>query len=84
MPSKNDLPAMSDITPGPVLGVIVAIAGVASAFGLPISDEQSIALISLAGALSVALPGFEAWLRRGRQDMVARIAESKTPTTRKR
>jgi hypothetical protein len=49
-----------------VAAVVQAVIAVAVAFGVPISDEQSVALIALAGVLGTVLIGADAAIRRER------------------
>lgn len=81
---STDTPNMPDITPGPIVGLVAAVIAVAAAFGLEITEEQSIAVIGLGAAVAVAFPGFEAWLRRGRLkylgDKAKADAIAQTPT----
>lgn len=74
----ND-PNMPSVTPGPIIGLLAAALSVAAAFGLHVNTDQSVALISLGGALGVAIPAIEAWLRRGRLDLLAAREQAKAP-----
>lgn len=49
-----------------VVAVIQAVIAVAIAFGVPISDEQSVALLALAGVLGTVLISADAAIRRER------------------
>lgn len=69
MTTPNELPEqpnMPKVPPSIWIALATATIGVSAAFGLPLSSEQSNALIALVGVLSIAIPGFDTWLRRAR------------------
>lgn len=72
-----ETPNMPKIIPSVWLSLVVAILGTATAFGVPISDAQSAALIGLVGALSAVIPVLDVWLRRGRLSYLATVENSK-------
>jgi hypothetical protein len=55
-----------NVTTLQIVAIAQAVVAVAAAFGLPITDEQSQAIIQLSTALAVALPLADAHLRNGR------------------
>ena len=60
-----------DITKAQIVAVIQPVITCAVAFGAPISEVQSAALLGLAGAISTALVIADAMIRRGRSAMMA-------------
>lgn len=62
---------MPKVPPGILIGLATSVLGTAAAFGLPITEDQSIALLALVTSLSVAIPAFEAWLRGNRLKYLA-------------
>lgn len=79
MPQQTETPNMPKVIPTVWIALVVAVLGTATAFGAPISDAQSAALIGLVGAFSAVIPALDVWLRRGR---LAYLAEAqKGPTT---
>jgi hypothetical protein len=62
---------MPDVTKTQLVALVQAVIAVAAAFGLPISDAQSAALIGLAAAGLVVLPIADAMIRRGRARIFA-------------
>lgn len=69
----TQMPPMPDVTRAQIVALVQAIIGVAVAFGAPISDTQSTALLGLVGAIAVVLPLADAMLRRGRARMIAEL-----------
>lgn len=63
-----------DVTPAQLVAIVSAIIGVAVAFGAPITDAQSAALVGLAGVVASALLVGDAVIRNGR----ARVAAAAT------
>lgn len=59
-------PNMPKVIPSVWISLVVALLGTATAFGAPISEAQSAALIALAGALAAVIPTLDVILRRGR------------------
>lgn len=59
-------PATPNVTTLQLVAIGQAVIALAVAFGLPITDEQSAAIIQLATALAIALPLADAHLRNGR------------------
>ena len=57
---------MPDVTPAQIVALAQAVAGVAVAFGLPLSEAQSVALIGLVGVIATVLFGADAKIRNGR------------------
>lgn len=55
-----------DVTKAQIIALIVAVLGLASAFGLPLSKEQEDAIIDVAKTLSSVLIAGDAALRIGR------------------
>jgi hypothetical protein len=51
------------LTVGAITGTISAVVALLVAFGLPVTQEQQNALIALAGALFVLIPGVSAIIR---------------------
>jgi predicted MFS family arabinose efflux permease len=72
-------PNMPKVIPSVWISLVVAAIGTATAFGAPISDAQSAALVGLVGALSAVIPALDVWLRRGRLKYLADT--QKQPTT---
>lgn len=66
-----------DITKAQYVAIVQPVITVAVAFGAPVSDAQSTALIGLAGAFSTALVVADAIIRRGRSNNAAAIATAK-------
>lgn len=60
-----------DITRAQIVAIIQPIVTCAIAFGAPISETQSVALIGLAGAVSSALALGDAIIRNGRSRIEA-------------
>lgn len=59
-------PATPNVTTLQLVAIAQAVIALAVAFGAPVSDEQSAAIIQLATALAIALPLADAHLRNGR------------------
>lgn len=57
---------MPDVTKIQLVAIVQPIISTAIAFGAPITDAQSIALMGLAGALSTVLTLADAHIRNGR------------------
>jgi hypothetical protein len=57
---------MPNVTTIQIVAIAQAIAALAAAFGLPITDEQTQAILQLSTALAVALPLADAHMRNGR------------------
>jgi hypothetical protein len=58
--------ALPDTTKAQIGAVVQAVIAVAVAFGAPVTDEQSVALIALAGVIGAVLIGADASIRRER------------------
>jgi hypothetical protein len=67
-------PAAPNVTTLQIVAIGQAVIALAIAFGLPITDEQSAAIIQLATALAIALPLADAHLRSGRARYYAALA----------
>jgi hypothetical protein len=79
MQPDHETPNMPKVIPSVWISLVIAVLGTATAFGVPISDAQSAALIGLVGALSAVIPALDVWLRRGRLKYLADT--QKQPTT---
>jgi hypothetical protein len=66
-----------DITKAQLLAVVQAVIGLVVAFGAPISDEQTQAIIQLCTALAVTLPLADAHVRNGRAQNAMAISSGK-------
>ena len=60
-----------DVTRAQILAIVQALIAVAAAFGVPMSTEQSAAIIQLATVLAVVLPLADAAIRHGRAKIAA-------------
>lgn len=75
----NDRPlSLPDTTRVQMVAVAQAVVAAAVAFGVPISDGQSVALVALAGVIGTTLIGADAAIRRER----ARNADKLQPRAR--
>lgn len=70
-----------DVTPAQIVGIAQAVLGVALAFALPISNEQSIAILALVAVIASVLFGADAKIRTARAENADRLAEH-TPDVR--
>lgn len=68
-----------DITPAQILAVVQSIVAVAVAFGAPITEAQSVALLALAGGLAAILGYSDARIREGRSRIAAAEAVGAQP-----
>lgn len=60
-----------DITKAQIVAIVQPVITCAVAFGAPISEQQTTALLGLAGAISTALVIADAIIRNGRARMAA-------------
>jgi len=61
-----------------MVAIVQAVIAVAIAFGAPISDKQSVALIALAGTLGTVLIGADAAIRRARAQNADKLFPTRT------
>lgn len=59
---------MQDVTPATWVALIAALLGVLAAFGVPISEEQSVAVLALAGVVSAMILKHDKDLRVARNE----------------
>jgi hypothetical protein len=80
MPDPTDSPRIQtpDTTKIQIVAIAQAIIAVAIAFGAPISDKQSVALIALAGTLGTVLIGADAAIRRARAQNADKLIPTQT------
>lgn len=62
---------MPDVTKVQIVAIVQPVIATAIAFGVPITDAQSVALMSLAGAVSSFLVLADALIRSGRSRALA-------------
>lgn len=62
---------MPDLTRAQLLAIVQSIIAAAVAFGAPISEAQSVALLALAGALAAVLVHGDATIRKSRNDRLS-------------
>lgn len=55
-----------DITTAQIVTIVQAVIGLIVAFGAPVTDEQSAAIVQLVTAVAVVLPLADAIIRNGR------------------
>lgn len=60
-----------DITKAQVIALVQAVLALVVAFGIDLTDDQTTAIIGLAGALAVVLPLADAIIRNGRSRVYA-------------
>ena len=60
-----------DITKAQVIALVQAVIALVVAFGIDLTDEQTTAIIGLAGALAIVLPLADAIIRNGRSRIYA-------------
>lgn len=63
---EPDRLATPDVTTAQIIALVQAVIGLCLAFGLPISDELSAAIVQLVTAALVVLPLADAYVRSGR------------------
>ena len=68
-----DLPNMPDVTKGQIGGILTAIASAAIAFGAPISQEQSLAIVGIGGAVAATVVGADAHIRGKRAEHIGAV-----------
>ncbi|SRR6266536_2230014 len=75
---------MPDITPAQIVAVVGAVITVAVTFGVNISKEQQIAILSLAGAVAAILLASDAHLRsrRGQAEAIKHLADRHLDATK--
>jgi len=75
---------MPDITAAQIVAVVGAVITVAVAFGVNISKEQQVAILSLAGAVAVILVISDAHLRsrRGHAEAIKHLADRHLEATK--
>lgn len=69
MPTSTDpnpILETPDVPVAQIIAIVQAVIGALVAFGVPMSDEQSAAIIQLCTALAVGLPIADAVIRNGR------------------
>lgn len=60
-----------DITKAQIIALVQAVLALVVAFGIDLTDDQTTAIIGLAGALAVVLPLADAIIRNGRSRIYA-------------
>jgi hypothetical protein len=73
--------SLPDATKAQVAAVVQAVVATAVAFGVPISDQQSVALIALAGVIGTVLMTADAAIRRERARNADKLRPHATLTT---
>jgi hypothetical protein len=72
-----------DITKAQIVAVVQSVIAVAAAFGLPLTSQQSTALIGLSGLIAVALTVSDSVIRNGRAHMLAASISAAPVATKK-
>jgi hypothetical protein len=73
--------ARPDVTKAQAIAIVQAVIAVAVAFGVPISDNQSVALLGLAGLIGTVLLGADLGIRRGRAEHADKLVPQASITT---
>lgn len=66
---------MPDVTRAQLVAIVQAVLGVLIAFGAPITEQQSVAIIALAGVLGSVLIASDARIRVARNDRLSRTPD---------